>query len=104
MPEVDVDGPAAAQQRNASPERTQRWNFALNEFKRAIESAHTNLGHPLFPELIRALRVGNASVATRASKLFKCDVCRREQSPKIPMPSPAAECVRKQCVAGFGLL
>ena len=46
-----------------------------------MDTHHTQL-------LIRALRLGNATTASvKAARLFKCDVCRRVQRPRIPKPS-----------------
>ena len=53
--DADVDGPARAQQRDASQERARRWALVLRELKRAIERVHLNLGHPKLPAMLRAL-------------------------------------------------
>ena len=62
--------------------------MVLLELKRAIERTHTNLGHPPLPAFLRALRLGNATVAAiRAARLYKREACSRSQRPKIPKPS-----------------
>ncbi|CAK0828997.1 unnamed protein product, partial [Prorocentrum cordatum] len=82
------EGPAAAQQRDASRERKRRWELLPRAVKRAIERVHVNLGHPSRPALLRALRLGKATaVALRAARLFVCESCRRVQRPSIPRPS-----------------
>ncbi|CAK0838030.1 unnamed protein product [Prorocentrum cordatum] len=82
------EGPAAAQQRDASRERKRRWELLPRAVKRAIERAHVNLGHPSRPALLRALRLGKATaLALKAARLFVCESCRRAQRPSIPRPS-----------------
>ncbi|CAK0894249.1 unnamed protein product [Prorocentrum cordatum] len=82
------EGPAAAQQRDASRERKRRWELLPRAAKRAIERVHVNLGHPSRPALLRALRLGKATaLALKAARLFVCESCRRAQRPSIPRPS-----------------
>ncbi|CAK0904737.1 unnamed protein product [Prorocentrum cordatum] len=82
------EGPAAAQQRDASRERKRRWELLPRAVKRAIERVHVNLGHPSRPALLRALRLGKAmALALKAARLFVCESCRRVQRPSIPLPS-----------------
>ncbi|CAK0827114.1 unnamed protein product [Prorocentrum cordatum] len=82
------EGPAAAQQRDASRERKRRWELLPRAVKRAIERVHVNLGHPSRPALLRALRLGKATaLALKAARLFVCESCRRVQRPSIPRPS-----------------
>ncbi|CAK0861813.1 unnamed protein product [Prorocentrum cordatum] len=82
------EGPAAAQQRDASRERMRRWELLPRAVKRAIERVHVNLGHPSRPALLRGLRLGKATaLALKAARLFVCESCRRVQRPSIPRPS-----------------
>ncbi|CAK0815738.1 unnamed protein product [Prorocentrum cordatum] len=82
------EGPAAAQQRDASRERKRRWELLPRAVKRAIERVHVNLGHPSRPALLRALRLGKATaLALKAARLSVCESCRRVQRPSIPRPS-----------------
>ncbi|CAK0789613.1 unnamed protein product [Prorocentrum cordatum] len=82
------EGPAAAQQRDASRERKRRRELLPRAVKRAIERAHVNLGHPSRPALLSALRLGKATaLALKAARLFVCESCRRAQRPGIPRPS-----------------
>ncbi|CAK0903623.1 unnamed protein product, partial [Prorocentrum cordatum] len=82
------EGPAAAQQRDASRERKRRWELLPRAVKRAIERVRVNLGHPSRPALLGALRLGKATaLALKAASLFVCEGCRRAQRPGIPRPS-----------------
>ena len=44
--EIDADGPAAAQPRDASQKRA--WNFITKDFKKAIKRVHVHFGQPPF--------------------------------------------------------
>ena len=55
---------------------------------RAIERVDVQPGHPPQAAMIRALRMGNATVAAvTAARLYECAVCRRDRGPTIPKPS-----------------
>ena len=92
--EIDVDGPAAAQPRDASQERAKRCNYIPTELKSAIERVHVNLGQSPLPALIRTLRLGNATVAAiRAVRSMPKSAEAQDSKTKSTAKGRRAQCV-----------
>ena len=71
----------------------------------ALQRIHTKLGHSRIPDMLRALRVSQASETAKwACRLFRCKECPRLLEPKIPRPSRLPHVDEFNVVVGLDVL